>query len=243
MSKSKHNGINPTHVIHQHGSDATRMYILSLNAPAESVLWDATGIVGMERMLARLARLARSIEPHERDDGIRALERSTALRVGHAFTHAPYPLHTALADLSKLLNATQRARDYRAVRSVVRMLAPYAPSLCAELWRDVFGREEESLDAAPWPEGVEVVGDQEGGGGGMVPVSVTLDGRALGGESVVRIPVERQGDADSALEYILKHYPGVEERIGIGRRVKRVMLKEKKHGGYLMIIQVDKQGA
>ena len=54
MSKSKHNGVDPTGVIAQHGADATRAHML-FQAPVGDVLdWDGDKIVGVTRWLGRL---------------------------------------------------------------------------------------------------------------------------------------------------------------------------------------------
>ncbi|KAK3308186.1 uncharacterized protein B0T15DRAFT_100541 [Chaetomium strumarium] len=54
MSKSKHNGVDPTNVITQHGADATRAHML-FQAPVSEVLdWDGDKIVGVTRWLGRV---------------------------------------------------------------------------------------------------------------------------------------------------------------------------------------------
>ena len=54
MSKSKHNGVDPTNVIAQYGADATRAHML-FQAPISEVLdWDGDKIVGVTRWLGRV---------------------------------------------------------------------------------------------------------------------------------------------------------------------------------------------
>ncbi|KAK4152952.1 hypothetical protein C8A00DRAFT_34352 [Chaetomidium leptoderma] len=54
MSKSKHNGVDPTDVITQHGADATRAHML-FQAPVSEILdWDGDKIVGVTRWLGRV---------------------------------------------------------------------------------------------------------------------------------------------------------------------------------------------
>ncbi|KAH6641470.1 hypothetical protein F5144DRAFT_545520 [Chaetomium tenue] len=54
MSKSKHNGVDPTDVIAQHGADATRAHML-FQAPVSEILdWDGDKIVGVTRWLGRV---------------------------------------------------------------------------------------------------------------------------------------------------------------------------------------------
>jgi leucyl-tRNA synthetase len=63
MSKSKHNGVDPTNVITQHGADATRAHML-FQAPVSEILdWDGDKIVGVTRWLGRVHDLVVKIGP------------------------------------------------------------------------------------------------------------------------------------------------------------------------------------
>jgi leucyl-tRNA synthetase len=84
MSKSKHNGVDPTNVITQHGADATRAHML-FQAPVSEVLdWDGDKIVGVTRWLGRVhdmvQRLA-SASTTEADDTPRSYFERTAGRL------------------------------------------------------------------------------------------------------------------------------------------------------------------
>ena len=63
MSKSKHNGVDPTNVIGQHGADATRAHML-FQAPVSEILdWDGDKIVGVTRWLGRVHDLVQKLGP------------------------------------------------------------------------------------------------------------------------------------------------------------------------------------
>ena len=63
MSKSKHNGVDPTAVIAQHGADATRAHML-FQAPVSEILdWDPDKIVGVTRWLGRVHDLVQKLGP------------------------------------------------------------------------------------------------------------------------------------------------------------------------------------
>ena len=63
MSKSKHNGVDPTSVIGQHGADATRAHML-FQAPVSEILdWDGDKIVGVTRWLGRVHELVQKLGP------------------------------------------------------------------------------------------------------------------------------------------------------------------------------------
>lgn len=54
MSKSKHNGVDPTTFILEHGADATRAHILFQAPVAEVLNWDNEKIAGIRRWLRRI---------------------------------------------------------------------------------------------------------------------------------------------------------------------------------------------
>lgn len=63
MSKSKHNGVDPTVCIERYGADATRAHIL-FQAPVSEVLeWEEERIVGIQRWFGRVWRLTQKIQP------------------------------------------------------------------------------------------------------------------------------------------------------------------------------------
>ncbi|KAJ4302145.1 coenzyme A transporter [Collariella sp. IMI 366227] len=63
MSKSKHNGVDPTSVITQHGADATRAHML-FQAPVSEILdYNGDKIVGVTRWLGRVFDLATRLGP------------------------------------------------------------------------------------------------------------------------------------------------------------------------------------
>jgi leucyl-tRNA synthetase len=131
MSKSKHNGVDPTTCVSKYGLDATRAHVL-FSAPAGEVLeWDETKIVGMERWFARLWKMVQDAR-----EGLSDINLSSSdLRSSHAIvlpplpqlsdsdadavlsTHRtivsvtqciesnPYGLNTVISDLTKLTNA------------------------------------------------------------------------------------------------------------------------------------------
>jgi leucyl-tRNA synthetase len=67
MSKSKHNGVDPTGVIAQHGADATRAHML-FQAPVSEILdYDGEKIVGVTRWLGRVHDMVQKLGPASPD--------------------------------------------------------------------------------------------------------------------------------------------------------------------------------
>jgi leucyl-tRNA synthetase len=57
MSKSKHNGVDPSVVIDRYGADTARMFILFKAPPEKDLEWDDADVEGQFRFLQRLWRL------------------------------------------------------------------------------------------------------------------------------------------------------------------------------------------
>jgi leucyl-tRNA synthetase len=84
MSKSKHNGVDPTNVIAQHGADATRAHML-FQAPVSEILdWDGEKIVGVTRWMGRVHDLVVKLGPGPpaESEEPRAYFENTASRLG-----------------------------------------------------------------------------------------------------------------------------------------------------------------
>ncbi|KAL1982841.1 hypothetical protein VTN96DRAFT_841 [Rasamsonia emersonii] len=132
MSKSKHNGVDPTTCVAKYGADATRAHVL-FAAPVSEVLdWDETKIVGIERWFARLWKVVQDARQSLSES---SFQLSGDLASSHAIalpalsqlsdsdadavlsTHRticsvtqciesdPYGLNTVISDLTKLTNA------------------------------------------------------------------------------------------------------------------------------------------
>ncbi|KAL2837265.1 hypothetical protein BJX68DRAFT_249887 [Aspergillus pseudodeflectus] len=185
MSKSKHNGVDPTTCVSKYGADATRAHVL-FSAPVSEVLeWDESKIVGMERWFARLWKLVMDTEqslssssyrieqaddlsdpllPSLSDNDAEAIlsTHRVICSVTNCIETNPYGLNTVISDLTKLTNTllssppTSPHISYLTVSSLLRLLAPVAPSLSSECWEILHSslvrdRDETSIFNCPWP--------------------------------------------------------------------------------------------
>ncbi|MET0752058.1 MAG: leucine--tRNA ligase [Pyrinomonadaceae bacterium] len=158
MSKSKYNGVDPDDMVLIYGADAVRIFAL-FAAPAENELvWQETGIDGAVRFLQRVYRFVyrwhEALEkatvnaPLEFSPNARKLRQKThqtIKRITESFES--YQFNTPVAALMELSNALgdfkvepNEANEgdlyavKEAIRSLILMLAPYAPHVSEEIW-------------------------------------------------------------------------------------------------------------
>ncbi|KAJ2332433.1 Leucyl-tRNA synthetase, mitochondrial [Coemansia sp. RSA 2681] len=168
MSKSKYNGVDPNETVEKFGADATRLHMLYLAPPQDTLEWDTQSIIGMQRWINRVGRLvdgacevlplqsfeqalvSRSQWSKEARETYRqtnaAIQRATESLTG------TFAFNTAIAALIELSNylgsVSDRAHPTFAhgLMCLIKMLSPMAPSVGEELWEVV--RESGYLQAA-----------------------------------------------------------------------------------------------
>ncbi|KAJ2860804.1 Leucyl-tRNA synthetase, mitochondrial, partial [Coemansia aciculifera] len=159
MSKSKYNGVDPNETVDKFGADATRLHMLYLAPPQDTLEWDTQSIVGMQRWINRVGRLVDSAceslptQSFEQALGIRlqwskearetfrqtnvAIQRATESLVG------TFAFNTAIAALIELSNYLGSVSDRKhptfayGLTCLIKMLSPMAPSVGEELWEIV----------------------------------------------------------------------------------------------------------
>jgi leucyl-tRNA synthetase len=173
MSKSKGNVVSPDEMVARYGADATRMYALFAAPPDRDLDWQEDGVAGVSRFLARVWRLATKYAPLARAGRGQKMEAPTGLslkllrklhqtiaKITQDF-EGRWHFNTCVAAIMELVNDLQGADAQLAagevsapvmlelLRSLVLLLAPFAPYLAAELWEEL--GEEGSVLRASWP--------------------------------------------------------------------------------------------
>ena len=171
MSKSKLNGVDPASVVAQYGADTARMFILFKAPPEKDLEWSDADVEGQFRFLQRLWRLVAGFQqrggrlnstqpnaitgPTAIDHQIRRCVH-TAIQAIEEDLDGAYQFNTAVSELMKLANGLgnmDKASDVvqvEAVDTLLRLLAPFAPHLAEELWRQLDGPG--SVHSQSWPQ-------------------------------------------------------------------------------------------
>ena len=210
MSKSKHNGIEPGTVIDSYGADTARMFILFKAPPEKDLEWDAADVEGQFRFLQRIWRLAEAARerglplaspplpvPVELSAAERELRRAvhTAISAISDDILDDIQFNTAIAELMKLSNVMAThlsdcgdAVRVEALRTLLLLLAPFAPHLAEELWHMLGANPEgnHSIHRQRWPQADASALERD-----TIPVVIQVKGK-------VRGQLEVPSDSDAA---------------------------------------------
>ncbi|AFZ03807.1 leucine--tRNA ligase [Calothrix sp. PCC 6303] len=163
MSKSKGNGVAPEDIIAKYGVDTARMFILFKAPPEKDLEWDEADVEGQFRFLNRVWRLV--TEYIAVDSKSNKLQESKAEKDLRRAIHIAikeisedvnegYQLNTAISELMKLSNALTDADCKTSpiysegIRTLLLLLAPFAPHIAEELWH-LLGNKE-SVHTQAW---------------------------------------------------------------------------------------------
>jgi leucyl-tRNA synthetase len=204
MSKSRGNIVSPDEMVARFGADSTRMYALFAAPPDRDMDWQEDGVAGISRFLARVFRLVTRFAPV----AAAAKGKKTAPPTGISLTllrklhqtiakitldfSGRWHFNTTIAAIMELVNELTAAEAAlgsgevpapvvaELLRTLILLLAPFAPFLSAELWSEL-GEEGEIL-RAPWPVSDPTLAKED-----EIEVPVQINGKL---RSVIRVVAE-----------------------------------------------------
>ena len=150
MSKSKGNVIDPLDIVDEYGADALRTYVLFMGDYGAAAPWNDSSVRGCKRFLERVAGLTDIMtdEPASKDMEVKIHK---AIKKVSSDIEA-MKFNTAIACLMTLINEIYAvgkiSRDDLVI--FIKLLCPFAPHLCEEIWETIGG--EGLLSLSQWPE-------------------------------------------------------------------------------------------
>jgi leucyl-tRNA synthetase len=160
MSKSKLNVVNPDDVISAYGADAMRLYELFMGPLEVQKPWQMKDVEGVNRFLQRVWRLvvdeeSGTLNPRLSDAPASSepeLQRTLHKTVKKVTSDTEtLQMNTAIAQMMIFVNdaTTAKTLPREIISAFLRLLSPYAPHICEELWQRL--GEEELIAHAEWP--------------------------------------------------------------------------------------------
>ncbi len=153
MSKSMYNVVNPDDIVERYGADTLRLYEMFLGPVEQSKPWDTNGIDGVNRFLKKLWGLFEKADldndaPMSRDESktVNKLIKKVTLDIEQ------FSFNTSISAFMIAANelTAQKSTNRRAMETVTRLIAPFAPHIAEEFWHRL-GHEGSVVDAK-WPE-------------------------------------------------------------------------------------------
>ncbi len=150
MSKSLGNVVDPLDVVAQYGADTLRTYVLFMGDYASAAPWSDSSVRGCKRFLDRVSDLRGLVRGSGVTPALETAFHKTVRKVGDDIEEMKF--NTAIAAMMSLINDIY---DHGSLTSeelgiFVRLLCPFAPHLCEEIWEGLGHTDFCSL--APWPD-------------------------------------------------------------------------------------------
>ena len=150
MSKSKGNVVDPLDIVNEYGADALRTYVLFMGDYGAAAPWNDSSVRGCKRFLERVAGLTDIMteEPAAKDMEVKIHK---AIKKVSSDIEA-MKFNTAIACLMTLINEIYAVGKISKDDLVIfiKLLCPFAPHLCEEIWETIGG--EGLLSLSKWPE-------------------------------------------------------------------------------------------
>ncbi|MBI4363261.1 MAG: leucine--tRNA ligase [Candidatus Doudnabacteria bacterium] len=155
MSKRWGNVVDPDKQVAEVGADSVRMYLAFIGPynEAGAYPWSTKGLIGMRRFLDKVFRFSSfSPSPLTGEGGRRPDEGGSSIhKLIKRITSdiEAFKFNTAIAAFMEFLNENKQMSKEN-WEDFLRLLAPFAPHLTEELWRQL--GHKTSIHKEPWPK-------------------------------------------------------------------------------------------
>jgi leucyl-tRNA synthetase len=212
MSKSKGNVIDPNDVVDEYGADVLRTYTLFMGDYGSAAPWSQDSVRGCKRFLERFAALDEMVGSGS--DAVLRSVHKTIKKVTNDIDSMKF--NTAIAAMMALLNDIYAAGsiDKESLLALTRILCPFAPHICEEMWEKLGMKG--FCSTAAWPafdEALTVDNEKE--------IAVQVCGKLKG---TVVIPA---GAEEDAVWEIITGNEAVMAALDGKQIVKKIYIKDK----------------
>ncbi|MBR5479515.1 MAG: leucine--tRNA ligase [Clostridia bacterium] len=214
MSKSRGNVVNPNDIVNQYGADTMRLYIMFIGDFEKAAPWSSQSVKGCKRFLDRVWNIAEAAG--EGDTYTPANESAihkTIKKVSEDIENVKF--NTAIAAMMALVNTyAENGANKADIKVLLKMLSPFAPHMCEELWETLGG--EGFISLAQWPEYDEAKTVDS-----SVEIAVQICGKV---RERINVPVDAE---DSVVVDLACKTEKVAQALGSGKLVKSIVVRNK----------------
>jgi len=218
ISKSRGNIVSPDDYYASHGADTLRTYLMFSGRFDEGGDFSDNGIEGVSRFLYRVWDLVQRYHTQEgpgtlEGDGERLVHR-TIRKVTYDLSELKF--NTAIAALMEYSNELQHrpALHETEIRTLILLLAPFAPHITEELWEQAGG--EYSVHQQAWPEHDEELAQLL-----EVEVAVQINGKTR------EIVKAEAGAAEEVVVGLAKESARIQRYLREGKVVKTIYVPDR----------------
>lgn len=151
MSKSLGNVVGPNELVKTFGADSLRIHEMFLGPLEDNKSWNSANIVGARRFLEKAWRLKSKVSKDaEADEPTESVVHKTIKKVSEDVEN--FSLNTAISSMMILANELDKKEkiDTSSYKSLVLMLAPFAPHIAEEIWGSL--KNKKSIHLETWPK-------------------------------------------------------------------------------------------
>ena len=149
MSKSKGNVVDPLDIVADYGADTLRTYVLFMGDYGAATPWNENSVKGCKRFLERVAGFTDMLSEDKETEKLETPLHKTIKKVSSDIEDMKF--NTAIAALMTLTNDVYNVGKIskEQLQTFIKLLCPFAPHLCEEMWEATGG--EGFLSLASWP--------------------------------------------------------------------------------------------
>jgi leucyl-tRNA synthetase len=153
MSKTLKNVVNPDDVVANYGADSLRLYEMFMGPLDATKPWAESGVKGAFNFLGQVCRFftdMNNISQGEEDPEILKGLHQTICKVTSDIDNLKF--NTAISQMMIFKNlAVKKGKvNIQTAKTFAKVLSPFAPHLCEELWQ-IYGSQE-TIAYEAWPE-------------------------------------------------------------------------------------------
>ncbi|MEK7597743.1 MAG: leucine--tRNA ligase [Patescibacteria group bacterium] len=168
MSKSFDNVISPDDVIKEFGADALRIYEMFMAPFNQEISWATKSLQGSYRFVKRIWDLYQNYVGNKNFCSVQDENKQLVIKLQKTIQKVTSDIpevkfNTSIAAMMEFLNEYEpnpQELSKENAKKFLQILAPFAPFMTEEIWRNVFG-EKESIHLSVWPKVEDEIIEEE----------------------------------------------------------------------------------